>query len=378
MNTINRVVLLFLFALPLYSCMQRDNSITIRGSVEFPRDGESIKIIYQDGFSQTVVDSIPMNADNTFEKRVTLSKPGRYMLSGHTQYLYFWGENEDIEVKMRGRDTAKMIMIMPTHIQILNSGPNNELMNLISYYSYLVNTNMYSVANEMYRAQQSGEKEWIKYISDGYDKNREYAKGLFDYLGKYYKDRNSAIILTSMTSPEVKEDILAYFKTNKPDYTPYVEYIEAEAYKVEQKQKLSLGNVAPDFSYPTEDGQKQLGPKDFRGQYLIVDFWASWCGPCRKSIPHLKELYEKYHDMGLEILSVSIDKDEKAWRKAMGEEKMPWPQILAPESGKDVQKIYQFSGIPHVLVLDKDGKILAREIYGDDVGKEVSKIFNKK
>ena len=90
----------------------------------------------------------------------------------------------------------------------------------------------------------------------------------------------------------------------------------------------------------------------------------------------LKEIYEKYHDRGFEILSVSIDRDEAAWRRAMTDENMPWPQVLAPESGKDIQKVYQFNGIPHVVLLDKDGRIIVREIYGEDIREAVSKVFD--
>lgn len=372
----NRLILLSILLISSSVIFAQKNEITIRGSVQFPRDGEYVKIILSDGFSQTTVDSIKMDQNKTFSKRVRLPKAGRYMLVGHDQRLFFWGEDEDIEVNMRGVDTAKMRMIMPTHIPIENSGPNNELMNLISFFSYTGTMDMYRIGNEIYRAKESGEKEWIEYSSAGYDRNRDFSRDLFDYLGKNYKDRNSAISLLSMLSPDVKKIVTDYFEKNKPDYPPYVEYKEAEAYKIAQQKKLANAQIAPDFAYSTPDGKK-IGPKDFRGKYLLLDFWASWCGPCRKSIPHLKELYAKYKDMGLEILSVSIDRGEKAWLDALKSENMPWTQILAPESGKEVQKIYQFSGIPHVLLLDREGRIIARELYGEDIDKELQRVFGK-
>ena len=89
-------------------------------------------------------------------------------------------------------------------------------------------------------------------------------------------DRNSLVALVPMLSPGVRERVLAYFEQNKPDYTPYVEYKEAEAYKAAQKEKLAGGKVAPEFAYPTPDGKQQLGPDDFRGKYVLIDFWASW------------------------------------------------------------------------------------------------------
>ena len=96
----------------------------------------------------------------------------------------------------------------------------------------------------------------------------------------------------------------------------------------------------------------------------MLEFWASWCGPCRAEIPHLKEAFESCNGKGVEFLSVSIDKDGAAWRKAMKEENMPWAQVQAPKAGKDVMKLYQFSGIPYILVLDQEGRIVGKNLRG--------------
>ena len=114
---------------------------------------------------------------------------------------------------------------------------------------------------------------------------------------------------------------------------------------------------------------------NLRGKYVLLDFWGSWCGPCRASHPHLKALQAHYGPQGLEViniaqengvefLSVSIDKDGAAWRKAMKEENMPWAQVQAPKAGKDVMKLYQFSGIPYILVLDQEGRIVGKNLRG--------------
>jgi len=102
---------------------------------------------------------------------------------------------------------------------------------------------------------------------------------------------------------------------------------------------------------------------------LLIDFWASWCGPCRSEIPNVEKLYKGYKDKGLAVLSVSIDKSKKAWLKALEEENMAWPQVDAPKAGKQIMKDYQFSGIPYIILLDKEGKIIAKGLRGEQMHK---------
>ena len=136
--------------------------------------------------------------------------------------------------------------------------------------------------------------------------------------------------------------------------------------------------MAPEFSCPTPDGKKNLGPQDFKGKFLVMDFWASWCGPCRAEIPHLKKAYEKYADKEVAFFSVSIDKSNAAWKKALGEENMPWVQVCAPQAGKEVMRLYQFSGIPYVLILDKEGRIVGTNLRGQALMDKLEELVNGK
>jgi len=147
---------------------------------------------------------------------------------------------------------------------------------------------------------------------------------------------------------------------------------------LDSKKKLLPGNVAPDFSLLQPDG-KPLKLSDLRGKYVLIDFWASWCVPCRKAIPHLKEVYARYKDKGFEILSLSGDQNQEVWKKAMAQEQMPWPQVCDefPDKFKPskVGEIYQTRFIPFYVLLDKKGKILVYSGQDADVEKELERIF---
>ena len=202
------------------------------------------------------------------------------------------------------------------------------------------------------------------------------------FLAEYYGDRNSVLaILPSLrgeANAKLVEQVLARLEAKNPNYAPLLKYKADMAEAKAQRERLAEGKVAPAFSFPTTDGKRQLGPQDFKGKILVLDFWASWCGPCRAEIPNLKEAYKAFHGKGVEFLSVSIDKDEKAWRKAMTEENMPWEQVQAPGAGKEVMKQYQFSGIPYILVLDKEGRIVGKNLRDKALSAKLQELVSGK
>ncbi len=130
--------------------------------------------------------------------------------------------------------------------------------------------------------------------------------------------------------------------------------------ELETRQRLSPGRMAPVFSLAQRDGQV-LSLADLRGKMVLVDFWASWCGPCRELFPWLKEFYKKYHDKGVEILGVSVDKDVKAWEKVLDAEKLPWLHVRdekLPGGKHTASDLYDVTGIPHLVLIDREGKIV--------------------
>jgi peroxiredoxin len=140
-----------------------------------------------------------------------------------------------------------------------------------------------------------------------------------------------------------------------------------------------LHKEASDFTLPTPAGEN-LRLSSLRGQYVLVDFWASWCMPCRAEIPHLKDLYAKYHAAGLEIVSVSADAHPEAWKMAMRQEQMPWKQVLDTYSGtgnfSDVAGGYGVESIPYTLLLDKEGKVIAINPEPHTLDKQLKRILD--
>lgn len=138
---------------------------------------------------------------------------------------------------------------------------------------------------------------------------------------------------------------------------------------IAKRKAVAVGSVAPDFTLLKRDSST-FTLSSTRGKYMMIDFWASWCHPCRQAIPHWKEVYAKYHDKGFDIVSVSDDSRWKDWFKAMDQEKMPWMQVCDEFPVKNmpakVGSLYMTTYIPFYVLMDKDGKIL---VYTGDENK---------
>ena len=131
-----------------------------------------------------------------------------------------------------------------------------------------------------------------------------------------------------------------------------------------------IGKPAPSFGFEKINDKPVTFASVIKDKkYLVVDFWASWCGPCRKQLPALKAFYEEMKTKGVEIVSVSIDKKEADWQKALEEEKMPWPNFLDRES---VSTEWGVKAIPAMFLLDADGKVVTENVGLDEIRKKIT------
>jgi thiol-disulfide isomerase/thioredoxin len=156
-------------------------------------------------------------------------------------------------------------------------------------------------------------------------------------------------------------------------------YYRSLASSLAKRKALMPGNQAPDFTLLKRDSTP-LTLSSTRGRYVMLDFWASWCYPCRKAIPHWKEVYAKYHADGLDIISISDDDRWKNWFKAMDKENMPWLQVCDEFPIKNfpakVGTLYMTDYIPFYVLLDKEGKILVYTGDEKEMDKKLAELFN--
>jgi peroxiredoxin len=140
-------------------------------------------------------------------------------------------------------------------------------------------------------------------------------------------------------------------------------------------KRTAIGEKAPLFSLQ-DSTNKTVQLTDFQGKYVLLDFWASWCVPCRRENPFLKELYEKYHVKGLEIIGISLDKEKKNWVNAIKTDKLNWIQLTDFKANEsEVVKLYDVKNIPQNFLLDTKGKILAKNLQGDALKEKLASLI---
>jgi peroxiredoxin len=138
----------------------------------------------------------------------------------------------------------------------------------------------------------------------------------------------------------------------------------------------AIGAVAPVFTQKDVDG-KDVSLVDYKGKLVLIEFWASWCGPCREENPNLVKQYQTYKDKGFEILSVSLDSDKKSWVAAIAKDGLPWTHVSDLKGwNNEVGRLYGVRAVPASFLVGKDGKIVGAGLRGDALNKKLAEILN--
>lgn len=205
-------------------------------------------------------------------------------------------------------------------------------------------------------------------VNDTLKREKDYLR---EFTTGFLADNDNVISAYTIYSNIVMRD--AALKETKSMYASLGEGAKNSQYgrmikeRIDRLAKTQGGAKAPDFTLPDAKGN-EVTMSTVKGKIKIIDFWASWCGPCRLNNPALKALYEEYHPKGLEIIGVSLDTNKANWEKAIEKDGLTWINVSSLKGWNcDVVRIYNITGVPSVLVLDENNNIIATGLRGEQL-----------
>ncbi|MBI2925461.1 MAG: TlpA family protein disulfide reductase [Verrucomicrobia bacterium] len=216
----------------------------------------------------------------------------------------------------------------------------------------------------------------------------------FDTLLAKYKDEKTdavaqILLMKAMLYVQVIEDsekglqFLKQLKSDFPESTQgkkvddMIASVEKQQEADKVKRALVVGTKFPDFEEKDTAG-KPLAIANYKGKVVLLDFWATWCGPCVAELPNVLKTYEKYHEQGFEIIGISLDKDEEALNKFIKQKKMSWVQFFDGKGWQNkLATKYGINSIPATYLLDGEGKIIAKDLRGEALARAVGKALAK-
>lgn len=338
-----------------------EKTITVSGSVGYPQQTGMIVIqeITEEGNGW--MDTIQLAPDYTFRKEIKIDEPGYYRINFYNrQSVDLILSDSDVQVNVDGNSPNGFVRI--------TGSPELELIQQVQMMAQRIRVNPdIGRLDAAYReAMQRGDTVHAKEIQQEYI---QLERMRYDSIAQVIKDAPPSLAVINLLQGGLfigREDqytdlfssVADKLKEKMPGSTHAQNFIAT----VERMKAVAVGEVAPEIALPNPDGEI-VKLSSLRGKYVLVDFWAYWCGPCRRENPNIVKAYQKYKDKGFEIYGVSLDRNREDWLKAIADDGLHWTQVSDLKYFQsEAARTYNINAIPFSILVDPNGVIVGKNL----------------
>ena len=355
----------------LFSCQSNSNEYTLSGTAEGMPDGSPVIIYSIENNQPKVLDTLIINGGKFSGKYEKSTVPSlNYMMVNNSSIIYF-PQSEDLIATVY-KDSIQSSFVTGN---AQNEGYRSYIKNMLAFQAKKT-----AKAAEFQKARSEQNNSLAATLQR---ENVMITQEEKNYKESFVKENTNSIFAVMLISEMLNNKQISAKQANDylASFTPEIKEttIAKDIIKAAANMKNSdVGGNAPQFTAKTPEG-KDLSLKDAMGEYTIIDFWASWCRPCRVENPNVVKVYEKYHDKGLNIISVSLDKAGalERWKKAIDDDNMNWYHVSNLKFWQDpIAQAYGVRSIPATFLLDKDGVIVAKNLRGPALGAKIAELLD--
>ncbi|WP_298475692.1 TlpA disulfide reductase family protein [uncultured Maribacter sp.] len=374
-----RILLPLVLIISLIACNQKPEGYVINGTLRGEVSDSTqviLKKIGENNKPVSVDTVLTSNGTYTFTGKPTTPELHYIFIDNLPGYTVVVLEDGEIEISAQ-KDSLNFAKIKGT--------VQNDIFSDYMEKSIAMSNRAKSIQKDLQKANVEKNDAVISALSDEMKELQEEHKSFeLDYIKANPNGLISALLIDKAIASRVvpTEEIKALYEGLSPEIKAnkvaksVLEKITALEEKASREENTTIGKKAPDFSAKNPEG-KEVSLNNVLGKITLIDFWAAWCKPCRAENPNVLAVYKKYHDKGLNIIGVSLDKDGEQWKKAILDDKLEWDQVSNLAYFNDeIAKLYNVDAIPAAFLLDENGVIIAKNLRGDALEQKVSELLN--